>query len=93
LEGDGLRGGEKGHGRGKDEMVVVIEQVVKQDQSLKRIGGWVRDRIGTNFAFSAVVRRRYLTTILCALDGDNIVSNAASLAGSACSLLCGVRRQ
>ena len=28
-------------------MVVVIEQVVKQDQSLKRIGGWVRDRIGT----------------------------------------------
>lgn len=28
LEGDGLRGGENGHGRGEDGMVVVIEQVL-----------------------------------------------------------------
>ena len=28
LKSDGLRGGEKGHGRGEDGVVVVIEQVV-----------------------------------------------------------------
>ena len=44
-------------------MVVVIEQAVKQDQSLKRTGGWVRDRIGTKLCVFSVVCCRCLTVL------------------------------
>jgi len=48
LEGDGLRGSENGHGRGEDEMVVVIEQVLlTQIRVCGLADDQCRDHIGT----------------------------------------------